>query len=175
MATTKTGIEVAERPNRYYEAVIIMHPDVKEADQKAFFQKNVETIKNYKGSLHHLDTWGRRKLANPINKSKAGTYFHSSFEANSDCVAELERMMKIDERILRYMHTRLDERVTLAKHLERFKEALAEAHKREQEREAKRDMRRREGSSSRGGDSRGPRRRDDREEREDMSQDDDQE
>ncbi len=151
MAKTKTGIEVAERPNRYYESIIILHPDVKEDDQKAFFKKNVETIKNYNGDLHHLDTWGRRKLANPIKKTRTGTYFHSSFEANADCVTELERMMKIDDRVLRYMHTRLDERKPLSEHLERFRNALAEASKREQEREAKRDMRRREGGGRDGG------------------------
>lgn len=152
MATTKTGIEVSERPNRYYESIIILHPDVKEDDQKAFFKKNVDTIKNYNGDLHHLDTWGRRKLANPIKKSRTGTYFHSSFEANADCVTELERMMKIDDRVLRYMHTRLDERKSLSEHLDRFKSALAEANKREQEREAKRDMRRRDDRGGRGGD-----------------------
>ena len=151
MAKMKTGIEVAERPNRFYEAVIIFHPDIKEEDQKDFFRKNIETIKSYKGSLHHLDTWGRRKLANPIDKMKVGTYFHSSFETNSECVAELERQMKIDSRILRYMHSRLDERQSLASHIERFKNALAEANKREQEREAKRDTRRREGGRDGGG------------------------
>jgi len=40
---------------------------------------------------------GKRRLANPINKMRLGNYFTRLFEAKGDCVAELERLMKIDD------------------------------------------------------------------------------
>jgi small subunit ribosomal protein S6 len=139
-----------ETPNRNYEGVIILHPDVNETEQKNFFKKNAETIKAFKGRVNHLDTWGKRKLANPIKKMRLGTYFHVTFEAQPECVTELERIMKIDDRVLRFSHLRLDDRVSLASHVDKFKNTIVESNKREQEREAKRDLRRREGGGPRG-------------------------
>lgn len=122
---------------RKYEAVIIMHPDSTEADQKGLFQKNKEIMKSFEGDVNHLDTWGRRKLANPINKLTRGVYFHTTFEAKGEVIAELERTMRINDKVLRFQHTRLDDRQSLAKYLEGFKDALAETSRREKEREAK--------------------------------------
>jgi small subunit ribosomal protein S6 len=138
---------------RKYEAVIIMHPDVTEAEQKKFFKRNQETIKTFKGEVNHIDTWGKRKLAAPIRKLKLGNYFHTTFEADGTCVSELERLMKIDERVLRFTHVRLDDRATLSQHVELFHKAIQETMKREQEKEAKFQARKMAG----GGFSRGPR------------------
>ena len=130
-------METSENTLRKYEAVVILHPDATEADQKAIMKKNSETIKNFGGSINHLDTWGKRRLANPINKTTLGIYFHSTFEAKGDVVSELERTMRINDKVLRFMHTRLDDRESLTKYLERYRAALQETTKREKEREAK--------------------------------------
>lgn len=50
--------------------------------------------------------------------------------------------MKIDERVLRYLHVRLDDRQSLTDHVAEFHAVLAESHKREQEKEAKNQARR---------------------------------
>lgn len=131
----------AATQTRKYEAVIIMHPDSSEAEQKALFQKNKEILKTFDGDLNHLDTWGRRKLANPIKKLTRGIYFHATFESKGDAIAELERTMRINDRVLRFQHTRLDDRMSLAKYLENFKDSLAETARREREREAKAQQR----------------------------------
>jgi len=149
-----------ETPNRNYEGVIILHPDVNEEKQKDFIKKSTEIIQSFKGRLNHVDTWGKRRLGNPIRKMKLGTYFHVTFEAQPACVNELERNMRIDDRVLRFTHVKLDDRISLADHVEKFKNALVESNKREQEREAKRDLRKRE--MSQGGRPGGPRRNESR-------------
>lgn len=126
---------------RKYEAVVIMHPDASEEEQKSLFRKNREIIQSYNGEVNHLDTWGKRKLGNPIHRAARGNYFHMTFEAAGDAVAELERTMRINDRVLRFQHTRLDDRVSLAKFLEKFKEALVETANRERERELKNQQR----------------------------------
>jgi small subunit ribosomal protein S6 len=127
------------RPHlRPYEGVILVHPDASEEDQKALFRKNKAIIEEqFGGSLKNLDTWGKRSLANPIEKLKKAVYFHMVFEANPQAIAELERTMRISDLVVRYMHTRLDERMTIDTHLENFKKALADSAAREREREAK--------------------------------------
>lgn len=127
---------------RKYEAVIIINPDASEEDQKNVLRRNRDIIQNFKGEIHHIDTWGKRKLANPINKFARGNYFHMTFEAKGEVVAELERTMRINDQVLRFQHTRLDDRVSLAKFVEKFKDALAEAAQRERDREAKNQQRR---------------------------------
>jgi len=127
---------------RPYEVVVLMHPDSTAEQQKALFAKNAETIKNYKGTIQAVETWGKRTLATPVGKLKKAIYFHSVFEANPQAIAEIERTMRINDKVLRFMHTALDERTSVAKHMEAFKKGLAESAQREKEREAKAQMRR---------------------------------
>jgi len=126
---------------RKYELVVILHPDASEEEQKAFFRKNKEILQSFQGEIHHIDTWGKRKLGNPVNRVFRGNYFHMTFEALGGAVHELERTMRINDRVLRFQHTRLDDRVSLAKFVEKFKEALVETANREREREIKNQQR----------------------------------
>lgn len=135
---------------RPYEAVIIMHPDAGLEEQKELFRKNRETIKGFGGDVVSLDTWGKRSLANEIGKLRKGIYFHTTFEGAPATIMELERTMRINDKVLRFMHTRLDERVPLSKHIEGFRKSIKESAEREKEREAKAQMRRAAASADRG-------------------------
>ncbi len=131
--------EVIKRP---YEVVILMHPDSTLQEQKDLFNKNKSIIQNFKGSIHSLETWGKRTLANPIGKNRKAVYFHCTFESQTAAVAELERTMRINDKVLRFMHTKLDSRVSLAKFMETFKKGLQDSAQREREKEAKMQARR---------------------------------
>lgn len=140
--------EVIKRP---YEVVVLMHPDATLQDQKDLFNKNKSIIQNFKGTLNSLETWGKRTLANPIGKSKKAIYFHATFEAQTAAVAELERTMRINDKVLRFMHTKLDSRVSLAKFMESFKKGLQDSAHREKEKEAKAQARRAAAAAARAG------------------------
>jgi len=122
---------------RPYEGVIIMHPDAGLDMQKELFRKNKKIIEEHNGSVHHVDTWGKRLLGNPINKLQRGYYFHTTFMADNKAVAELERTMRLNDRVLRFIHTRLADDTDLNKFLEHFKAELAAGQAREREREQK--------------------------------------
>lgn len=142
-------MEKSEVIRKSYEVVVLMHPDATLQDQKDLFQKNKSIIQGFKGSINSLDTWGKRTLANPIGKQRKAIYFHSTFEAESGAVAELERTMRINDKVLRFMHTKLDNRVSLAKFVEGFKKGLQESAQREKEKEAKAQARRAAAASAR--------------------------
>ena len=133
------ALKLEARPNlRPYEGVILIHPDATEEDQKTLFKKNKAIIEEqFGGSVKHIDTWGKRNLSNPIHKFKKATFFHITFSANPQAIMELERTMRINENVIRYMHTRLEDETDLNVYLEDFKKALAESAAREREREAK--------------------------------------
>lgn len=122
---------------RPYEAIIIMDPETPEAEQKALFKKNEGIIGQFKGEVNHIDTWGKRKLANPIGKIRRGIYFHSTFTADPEAIAELERTMKINEKVLRCVHTRLPDTTNLTQYVENFKAQLAETLRKEKEKQEK--------------------------------------
>lgn len=122
---------------RPYEAVVLMETAATEQDQKTLFNKNKSIIESFGGKINHIDTWGIRPVANPIKKHSRAHYFHCTFMAEPAAIAELERTMKINEKVLRYYHARLGDKVSLPKHVDQFKESLAETIKREKEREAK--------------------------------------
>lgn len=133
--------ESSTKVRRKYELVVIVHPDASEEEQKALFRKNRDIVQSFNGTVNHLDTWGKRKLGNPIDRVTRGNYFHMTFEAMGEAIYELERTMRINDRVLRFQHTRLDDRISLAKFVEKFKDALAETANREREREIKNQQR----------------------------------
>ncbi|MBX7230684.1 MAG: 30S ribosomal protein S6 [Bdellovibrionales bacterium] len=141
--------EAIDSQLRKYEAVVVLHPDANEEEQKSLFRKNKEIIKSFQGEVNHLDTWGKRRLANPVEKMTRGTYFHTTFTAKGNCIAELERTMRINDKVLRFVHMRLDDRINLVKFVDQFKTSLVEALKRESEREAKAQARRAQMSAAR--------------------------
>lgn len=123
--------------SRPYEGIIVMDPDTPEADQKSLFQKNKGIIESFAGEVNHIDTWGKRRLGNPINNKSRAIYFHTTFTASPKAISELERTMKINDKVLRCVHTRLPENTSLQKYIEKFKEQLAETLRKEKEKEAK--------------------------------------
>ena len=140
---------------RPYEAVILLHADTNEEEQNTLFRKNKAIIEEqYGGSVKNLDTWGKRNLANPIEKMKKAIYFHTTFEADPQAIMELERTMRINDRVLRFMHSRLADETNLLEFMDGFKKTLADSATREREREAKFQARK----AAQG--SRGPRRED---------------
>jgi small subunit ribosomal protein S6 len=49
-----------------------------------------------------MDDWGIRKLAYPIKKSARGRYYYLRFDGGSALIAELERRLRLDDKVLRY-------------------------------------------------------------------------
>lgn len=127
---------------RPYEVLVIVRPEASEEIQKQIFKKNVEIVGTHSGKLHSLETWGKRVLGNSIRKHRKGIYFHMVFEADNAAVAELERVMKINENVLRVVSTRLEDGTNPATYLETFKKGIAEGVAKEKDREVKMQQKR---------------------------------
>lgn len=55
------------------------------------------------GEITATDVWGRRQLAFPIKKKTAGTFVVVQFRSAEDALPEFERLLKLDEELLRYL------------------------------------------------------------------------
>ncbi len=88
---------------RKYETIFILQPDLADDAGTALSDKVQDFISTGAGSLLRLDDWGTRKLAYEINKFPRGRYFYLRFDAAATLVAELERRLRLDEKVLRYL------------------------------------------------------------------------
>jgi small subunit ribosomal protein S6 len=87
---------------RKYETIIILQPDLGEDDISTVTGKIQDVVSTYKGELFRLDDWGIRKLAYSIRKCARGRYYYVRYDGNAALIAELERRLRLDEKVLRY-------------------------------------------------------------------------
>ncbi len=87
---------------RKYETIYILQPDLSEDDIKVVADKVQDVIASYKGDFQRLEDWGIRKLAYPINKCARGRYLYLRYDGGRELIAELERRLRLDEKVLRF-------------------------------------------------------------------------
>lgn len=87
---------------RKYETIYILQPDLGEDEIKVVADKVQDVIASYKGAFLRLEDWGVRKLAYPIRKSARGRYLYLRCDGGAEMIAELERRLRLDEKVLRY-------------------------------------------------------------------------
>ena len=100
---------------RRYETVVIAQPNLPEDDLTGLIDRYASIITDRKGAVVKVDRWGVRKLAYDIRKQSRGAYVLYDFAATSDVVAELERILKIDDHVLKFMTVMTDAETTLEK------------------------------------------------------------
>jgi len=100
--------------SRMYETIYIVKPDLVDEESKALSTKVQEIITSLKGDIKRLEDWGVRKLAYPIQKLARGRYMYLRFDGEATMVAELERRLRIDDRVIRYQTVKLEKDVTPA-------------------------------------------------------------
>ena len=91
-----------------YEVVYILNPNLDEEATAAMVAK-FKTLVEQNGTLAEVDEWGKRRLAYPINFKNEGYYVLVQFTAAPEFPRELERNLQINENVMRYLVTRIEE------------------------------------------------------------------
>ncbi|MFA9443847.1 30S ribosomal protein S6 [Egicoccus sp. AB-alg6-2] len=99
---------------RRYEMMIIVTDTLEEEAAVAAFDRAKDILAQQGGTLLDEAWWGRRKLAYEINKRDFGFYGVLDFEASTEAVDELERLLKISDDIVRFKTVRPEIRVRSA-------------------------------------------------------------
>ncbi|HFC97208.1 MAG TPA: 30S ribosomal protein S6 [Thermosulfurimonas dismutans] len=99
------------RPKRIrkYETLFIIHPDRVEERQEVL-DRIQRLVEEHDGGVLKVDEWGMRKLAYPIEKKKQGYYILVEFYGNADLPPRLEQFFRIDERVIRFIVVKLEDR-----------------------------------------------------------------
>ena len=91
-----------------YEVLYIIDADLGEEGINALVDK-FKALVEAEGTLLNIDLWGKRRLAYLVNDKPEGYYVLMNFETKPEFPAELERVMKITEGVLRCLITAVEE------------------------------------------------------------------
>ncbi len=111
--------------NRTYEVMYIIDPDTA-ADRVEKLNDAVgKLIEKEGGEIVRMDDIGMRELAYPIQKKTEGHYVLFEINGSGQEIAELERRMRVNDMIIRYVTVRVDEERKTAEKLRNKREARA--------------------------------------------------
>ena len=91
-----------------YEVLYIINPTLGEESIAALVEK-FKAMVEAEGTLSNIDEWGKRRLAYEIDDKTEGYYVLMNMETKPEFPAELERVMKITDGILRCLTTAVEE------------------------------------------------------------------
>lgn len=97
-----------------YETVLILSATLGEEGNNALVEKFKERIAEH-GTVESVDSWGKRRLAYPINKENEGFYTLINFSSTPDFTAELDRRYQITDGVLRTLIIKKDPKKVSAK------------------------------------------------------------
>ena len=88
---------------RLYEVVYILDPALDEGAVTAKLEKFHALAVASGGEVTAVDHWGNRQLAYPIRRHQSGYYVVAQFSAVADALPEFERLLRLDDEVLRYL------------------------------------------------------------------------
>jgi small subunit ribosomal protein S6 len=132
-----------------YEHVLIARPDISPQQVDALIEDITRTVAEQGGKVGKNEYWGLRNLAYRVRKNRKGHYVMLNLDAPSVAVTELERRLRINEDVLRYITIRVEA-------LDEEPSPILARRDRDEKRRARRDGERDDGGDD--GDIRPPRR-----------------
>ncbi|UCD65548.1 MAG: 30S ribosomal protein S6 [Deltaproteobacteria bacterium] len=92
---------------RRYETIFIVRPNVVESEIESITSKATSIIEGDGGTILRVNNWGLKKLAYLIKKESQGYYVYVDYAGVPASVSEIERIFRIDDRILKYLTVKL--------------------------------------------------------------------
>ena len=87
----------------FYENTIVARQDLADKELKSIKDKYLELINGTSGKVIKTEEWGLLNLANKIKNYRKGFFIHYKFEGNRNTLNEIDKKIKIDNSIIRYL------------------------------------------------------------------------
>ncbi|HZI87076.1 MAG TPA: 30S ribosomal protein S6 [Pyrinomonadaceae bacterium] len=94
---------------RQYEVVFIVDPGADDDEVNRLTENHKQIVTDQGGVITKSESWGKRPLAYEILHKTEGTFVLMEIEGSGGEIAELERRMRVNDRIIRYLTVRVDE------------------------------------------------------------------
>jgi len=138
-----------------YETTFVTKTEMTDEALATLQEKLKGVVAQYGGELVLHEDWGKKKLAYAIEKEARGQYTYFVYTGKGDVVHEMERNLRLNDKVLRFLTVALGEEFSSEAFTKQREEAKAAAKKREEEREARREERMAERRSYEDGGRRG--------------------
>ncbi|WP_119307630.1 30S ribosomal protein S6 [Cohaesibacter haloalkalitolerans] len=92
-----------------YEHVFLARQDISQQQVEALVEQYKTLIGEYQGTVGKVEFWGLKSIAYRINKNRKAHYVLMNIDAPSEAIVEMERQMRINEDIMRFMTIRVEE------------------------------------------------------------------
>jgi small subunit ribosomal protein S6 len=125
---------------RRYETIFIITPDSPEEDLNAVATKFQDMVASMDGIVASYQDQGKKRLAYSVRKQDKGFYVLMDYIGSSDLVAEVERNMRLDDRILKYLTVKLSDKLdpaSIKEHVPEPKKPAESAEDPEPEKDSK--------------------------------------
>ena len=99
---------------RIYEEMFIVRPDATEEVIDPIIDQLTKFITGHGGTVDKVDKWGKRRLAYRVEKCDDGFYVLMTFTATPETVFEVERRLRVNDAVIKFLTTRIDERMKVA-------------------------------------------------------------
>ncbi|MCX7925453.1 MAG: 30S ribosomal protein S6 [Fimbriimonadales bacterium] len=93
---------------RYYETMAIVPTALDDEQVNAIIDRARSVLENLGATVHTARVWDKRKLAYEIGKHKEGVYLLFRYEGQPKAAEELNRILKINENVIRYRTFRME-------------------------------------------------------------------
>lgn len=90
---------------RDYEVMLAINPQLEDEELDSLLDKLKKIITGEKGKITKTNKWGKRKLAYEIKDFTEAIYVVLNFNTDEKIIPELERVVKLEERVIRYLLT----------------------------------------------------------------------
>ena len=116
---------------RKYEIGFIINPESSEEEVKKVIDSVADVIKKTGGTIENIDEWGRRPMAYPVEKHNEGIYTFINSELPGSAFFDIERRLKLNEKVMRFMILRLDDKLKKANRLTKKWQRMERLNKKE--------------------------------------------
>ncbi len=90
---------------RSYEVMLAINPQLEGEELDSLLDKLKKLITQEKGKIIKVNKWGKRKLAYEIKDFTEAIYVVLNFDVDAKIIPEFERVVKLEERVIRYLLT----------------------------------------------------------------------
>ncbi|SHF40282.1 SSU ribosomal protein S6P [Fodinibius roseus] len=122
----------------YYELTYIINPVLEDEQYEEIVKKFTDYIRNNGGEIDEVDEWGNRKFEYEMDKKSSGYYVNAYFSAPGELIEKLERALRIDDHVMRYLTLKYDAKMLRHRELQR-KNAVPTVFVDEEEEEGEED------------------------------------
>ncbi len=116
--------------NTKYEHVFLMRETLSSVQVEEITKRFTDLVAKYKGTVVATENWGLRNLAYKIKKNKKAHYVMLHLDINYDGLKEIQRLMGVNENILRFLTLKVEEKFdeipSLVARQSRYSEAKVE-------------------------------------------------